>query len=143
MTPEHATIEVPDQVLEFTLGEERYCVAIDAVDEIVRSSAITELPDSPSHVVGMMDLRGETTLVVDPKRIFNTGTGDGADQVVIFDGGESTQVGWLVDRVHKVDDLVDPELDPVEDNRHINGVVSEDDQFTLWVDPDEVNAVTT
>lgn len=139
-----ATLEVPEQVLEFTLGEEQFCVGIESVDEIVKTSELTELPDSPRHVVGMMDLRGETTIVVNPKRVFDITDDGGTDQVIIFDHDEDDQqVGWLVDRAHRVSALEDPELDPVEDNQYINGVVSGDGEFTLWVDPIRVNSSVT
>jgi purine-binding chemotaxis protein CheW len=52
------------QVLEFILGEEQYCVTIDAVDEIVKATEVTPMPETPPAVVGIMDLRGNTTVIV-------------------------------------------------------------------------------
>lgn len=56
------------QVLEFTLGEEQYCIDIEYVTEVVSRSKkdVTSIPDSPPHVEGAIDLRGETTRVIDP-----------------------------------------------------------------------------
>lgn len=58
------------QVLEFTLGEEQYCVTIEAVNEIVKAAEVTPMPDTPPAVIGMMDLRGKTTTIVNPKPVF-------------------------------------------------------------------------
>ncbi|ELY37386.1 chemotaxis protein CheW [Haloferax volcanii] len=58
--PDGALAE-PTQVLEFELGEERYCVVLDAVTEIIDRTSARSLPDSPPHVVGAMDYRGATT----------------------------------------------------------------------------------
>ncbi|WP_340099365.1 chemotaxis protein CheW [Salinibaculum salinum] len=135
-------IQQPDtdtQVLEFILGEERYCLTIDAVNEIVKATEVTPMPDTPPAVVGMMDLRGNTTAIVNPKRVFETAEETPGEQVIIFDDDSDQQFGWLVDRVLKVETLQNPETEPVEDNQFVSGVVSRDGEFTLWVDPDCVH----
>jgi purine-binding chemotaxis protein CheW len=127
------------QVLEFILGEEQYCVTIDAVNEIVKATEVTPMPETPPAVVGMMDLRGNTTVIVNPKRVFETGEQTPGEQVIIFDDDSDQQFGWLVDRVLRVETLQDPEMEPVEDNKFVSGVVSREGEFTLWVDPDSVH----
>jgi purine-binding chemotaxis protein CheW len=127
-----------DQMLKFTLGTERYCVGIDEIDEIVRPNDITELPETPSAIAGVMDLRGETTTIVDPGAVFDIATSDDGKQVVIFDG-DDTQFGWLVDRVHEVREIPDLELDPVADNQYVNGLVSDGEEFTIWVDAETIH----
>jgi purine-binding chemotaxis protein CheW len=135
-------VQQPDtdtQVLEFILGEEQYCVTIDAVNEIVKATEVTPMPDTQPAVIGMMDLRGSTTVIVNPKRVFETAEQTPGEQVIIFDDDSDQQFGWLVDRVLKVETLQDPETEPVEDNKFVSGVVSRDGEFTLWVDPDRVH----
>jgi purine-binding chemotaxis protein CheW len=134
-------VQQPDtdtQVLEFILGEEQYCLTIDAVNEIVKATEVTPMPDTPPAFVGMMDLRGNTTVIVNPKHVFETAEQTAGEQVIIFDDDSEQQFGWLVDRVLKVETLQDPEIEPVEDNKFLRGVVSRDGEFTLWVDPDRV-----
>jgi purine-binding chemotaxis protein CheW len=131
-----STVQNPDtetQVLEFMLGEEQYCVTIDAVTETVKATELTPMPDTPPAVVGMMDLCGPTTVIVNPKRVFGTTEQTGGEQVLIFDEESDQQFGWLVDRVLKVETLQDPETEPVEDNQFVSGVVSRDGEFTLSV----------
>lgn len=127
------------QVLEFIVGEEQYCVTIDEVNEIVKATELTSIPDTPPAVVGMMNLRGQMTAIVNPKRVFETAEQTGGEQVIIFDDDSDQQFGWLVDQVLRVENLQDPETESVEDNTFVSGVVSRDDQFTLWVDPDRVH----
>ncbi|MFN1126905.1 chemotaxis protein CheW, partial [Halobacterium salinarum] len=48
-------------VLEFSLGAGRYCIDIAHVDEIVDAGEdVTPIPNSEQHVIGVVDLRGET-----------------------------------------------------------------------------------
>jgi purine-binding chemotaxis protein CheW len=139
MTVAEMVAATPDQILEFTLGTERYCVGIDEVDEIVSPNEITELPETSPAIAGVMDLRGEMTTIVDPGVVFDIATNDDGNQVVIFDGGD-TQFGWLVDRVHEVREMPDPELEPAADNQYVNGLVSDDGEFTIWVDAETIHS---
>ncbi len=127
-----------EQVLEFRLGEETYCVSIDYVTEIVDMGELTPIPNSPPHVEGVIDLRGNTTSIVDPK----VGLGlDGAlgDRIIIFDSGlfeDERSVGWAVDSVEEVSDIDDESVDdsPV-DGDHIRGLIKRESEFVLWIDP--------
>lgn len=134
-----ASVEPPAQVLVFSLADEEYCVGIDWIDEIVKAEAVRPIPDTPRMVDGVMDLRGETTTIVDPTVPFGV-TGSAADQqVIIFETDSERSVGWLVDYADRVRDFENPDLEAVEDNRYINGIVQANDEFILWVDPTQVN----
>jgi len=128
-----------EQVLVFTLGDTQYCVEIDAVNEIVETGDIAEIPNAAEHVRGVMDLRGETTTIVDPKRVFGTPDESTADRVIIFATGDDQSLGWLVDGVHEVADLAREELESVSDDDAVRGVIKEDDRFILWIDPASIN----
>jgi chemotaxis signal transduction protein len=53
------------QYLLFEVGGRPYCVYLSAVREVRRLGAITEVPQSPEHVLGVMNLRGDILPVVD------------------------------------------------------------------------------
>jgi purine-binding chemotaxis protein CheW len=132
------------QVLEFTLGEETYCVSIDYVTEIVDVGELTTVPNTPRHVEGVMDLRGRTTSIVSPKAVFGVG-GDGAERrIVVFDPDvveDQGAVGWLVDEVSQVVSVDPSNIDdaPGQDDDAIVGVVKRDGDFVIWVDPRAVH----
>lgn len=138
-----ATVEPPEQVLVFRLGTEDFCVDIGWVAEIVKPTAVSPVPDSPRMMQGVMDLRDVTTTIVDPKVTFGLDPTEGDQQVIIFETDDETSIGWLVDYTYQVEDVTGSELDPVEDNRYVRGVVKDEDAFTLWVDPTEVNSQLT
>jgi purine-binding chemotaxis protein CheW len=130
------------QVLEFALGEETYCVSIDYVTEIVDVGDLTEVPNTPRHVEGVMDLRGRTTSIVSPKVVFGIG-GGGERRIIVFDPDiveEQGAVGWLVDEVSQVVSVDPANVDeaPGQDDA-IVGVVKRDDDFVIWVDPRTVH----
>jgi len=134
------------QVLEFKLGEETYCVSIDYVTEIVDVGELTAVPNSPPHIEGVMDLRGRTTSIVDPKIVFDIGGGTDARRIIVFEPeivDDQAAAGWLVDEVDQVVqvDYSDVDESPAEDDQAIHGVIKQDSGgFVIWVDPKAVHA---
>ena len=132
------------QVLEFALGEETYCVSIDYVTEIVDIGDLTKVPNSPPHVRGVMDLRGRTTSIVDPKVVFDIDEDGQHKRIIVFDPEiieDQGAVGWLVDEVSQVVSVDPANVDeaPGKDDDAIVGVVKRDDDFVIWVDPRAVH----
>ncbi|WP_416841553.1 chemotaxis protein CheW [Haloferax sp. DFSO52] len=132
------SLDQPTQVLEFAVGDERYCVVLDSVTEIIDRQQSRSLPDAPPHVVGVMDYRDVTTTLVDTARLLGVGSNPEAQRVVVFDTGEDDAdvYGWLVDEVHRVTDIDPAKVDdsPFGDDG-TRGIVRTDDGLVVWVDP--------
>jgi len=145
-TRESAMGTTNGQVLEFELDGETYCVSIDFVTEIVDVGDLTAVPNSPQHVEGVMDLRGRTTSIIDPKVVFGL-DGDGEEQrIIVFDPDvveDQKAAGWLVDEVNQVVQVDPADVDeaPARDDDAIHGVIKPaDGEFVIWVDPQSVHA---
>lgn len=143
------------QVLRFTLGEDSYCVDIDYVAEIVDGEQMTGIPNAPDHVEGVMDLRGQTTTIVNPCAVLETDsvtaeelvTDGGVDQnrVIVLDGdtvAADGTTGWVVSDVDEVTTVSEDmlEADEIGDTELLRGLIKEDDGFTLWLNPNELTA---
>ena len=134
------------QVLEFQLGSETYCVSIDYVTEIVDIGELTSVPNAPPHVRGVMDLRGRTTSIVDPKVVFGIGDEGAEKRIIVFDPDiveEQGAAGWLVDEVNQVVqvDYADVDESPSANKEAIKGVIKKDDgNFVIWVDPQKIHS---
>ncbi|WP_049922534.1 chemotaxis protein CheW [Halopiger djelfimassiliensis] len=133
--------ETTTHVLEFDLGENRYCIDIGYVAEIVNTDELTAIPNTPPHVEGVMDLRGETTKIVNLRTIFD----DAADaelgsRIIVFKRkrGSDERIGWLADEVRQVRQLNVETVDTSVEGKGIAGVVRQEDEFVLWIDPTDV-----
>ncbi|QZY00716.1 chemotaxis protein CheW [Halobaculum rubrum] len=132
--------EETTQVLEFGLGDETYCLDIAYIDEIVDAGDLTAIPNSPRHVEGVMDLRGKTTTIIDPKTLLGV-TGTGArERIIVFDPEEVDDggtVGWVVDEVFQVRDVTADQVDEATTagDDSVRGIVKGDDRFVVWVEP--------
>lgn len=130
-------------VLEFVLGDERYCLDITFIEQIVERGTVTRIPNAPDFVEGVIDLRGDITTVIDPMETLAAESEDEGDLIVVFDStrmDDEWSVGWAVDGVRRVStvSLSTVKESPV-DEPWINGVVNRDDgEFVIWTEPGEL-----
>ncbi|MFC7228250.1 chemotaxis protein CheW [Salinirubellus salinus] len=137
--PEGETV----QVLEFALNDETYCVDIEYVAEIVDRTELTNVPNAPHAVEGVMDLRGRTTAIVNPKTLLGLADAAESKRIVIFnsDTVDDGATGWVVDEVFQVVRVTpgDVEAPPFDDDS-IRGVVRREEELVIWVDPEAASA---
>lgn len=62
------------QLVSFIIGNEEYAFYIDKVREILRFDKITEVPNSPEYMLGLITVRGKLLPVVDLRKLFNMRT---------------------------------------------------------------------
>lgn len=132
------------ELLEFRLGGDRYCLDIAYVDEIVTTTEVRSIPNAPEHVIGVTDLRGRTTTVVDPSAVLDVDDDRDRTHIVVLDGDELTDVegavGWLVEDIRRVITAAENDVEhtPVMDDTPVAGVVTNDAEFVVQLDPHTV-----
>ncbi|MDD5299983.1 MAG: chemotaxis protein CheW [Gallionella sp.] len=60
-----------DSLLVFMLGNQRYALPLPKVDRVVRMVAITPLPKAPDIILGVVNIQGRVTPVVNMRRRFH------------------------------------------------------------------------
>jgi purine-binding chemotaxis protein CheW len=128
------------QVLEFRLEDRNYCIDIAHVDEIVDKEELTPLPNSAPRVEGVMDLRGTTTTIINPKTVLDLDETETGDRVVVLERDGEGNVGWLIDAVNQVVGVDPDAVDESVENESVRGIVRQDDGFVVWVKPEQINA---
>jgi purine-binding chemotaxis protein CheW len=103
------------QLVVFTLGAEEYGVPITLVQEIIRYTPPRPIPGSPSHVEGVINLRGRIIPVVDLRSRFGAfGDRPEESKIVIVELPETT-VGVTVDEVKEVLTVNGEQCEPAPD----------------------------
>lgn len=100
---EKAGIVADQKMVVFAVGQQEYAVPITVVKEVQAWTMPTPVPEAPSIVEGVIDLRGEIIPVVDLGRRFRT-TRRKEDQdarIMVMDLG-GRHAGWIVDEVVEV-----------------------------------------
>jgi purine-binding chemotaxis protein CheW len=130
-----------EEFLTFLLGGEEFAVAIERVREVVASPPITEVPRAPTHILGVVTVRGEVVAVLDPRRRLGLGKDApaGEGKIVILDAGEGP-AGLKVDRIASVVRLRPGSIEPCpqgiagERAEFIAGIGRENDRLFTVLD---------
>ncbi len=102
-----------DKYLTFHLAGEDYGIEIRYVIEIIGIQNITEVPDMPAFIRGVINLRGKVIPVMDVRNRFNLEDRDYDDRTcIIVVNVESTEVGLVVDEVSEVADIPEANVEP-------------------------------
>ena len=92
--------------LTFFIAEEEYGVEILKVQEIISLMHITDVPRTPEHVRGVINLRGKIIPVIDLRVQFNMPVAEEDRQnCIIVVQTRGVTMGIIVDRVHEVLDV--------------------------------------
>ncbi len=111
--------ELAGKYLTFKLGHEEYGIEILKVMEIIKLMEITNVPRTPEHVRGVINLRGKVIPVVDLRCKFGMEVVEDTDETCIIvvsvtskDGSDAVQMSILVDTVSEVLDIAGGEIEP-------------------------------
>ena len=104
------------QLVTFLLDDVEYGVNILSVHEILRIPEITRLPNTPSFINGVINLRGNVIPVVDVRERFGFPTAEATDltRIIVIET-DGKQVGLLVDNVYQVVRIAETSVDPPSD----------------------------
>jgi purine-binding chemotaxis protein CheW len=133
------------QFLTFLLDDQEYGLEIFKIREIRGYAPITPIPNVPSHVRGVMNLRGTVLPVVDLRMKFRLPAVEynKFTVIVIATVGDKT-VGLLVDAVSDVlmvenDSIREaPDFGSAVDTRFINGVFQSRERLTVALNLEEL-----
>lgn len=156
---EEARGGVSSQYLTFTLADEEYGVDILRVQEIKGWTPVTQIPNAPDFLKGVLNLRGVIVPIVDLRMRFNLEAVEYTPTTVVIvlsllhEGAERT-FGVVVDAVSDVlnistaDIRPKPDFGTVVDADFIWGLATVDEHMVMLLDidrllrPDELDAAS-
>ncbi len=140
------------QFLTFSLADDVFAINVVKAREVLDFSKVTQVPQTPDYMLGVINLRGSVVPVIDMRRKFNMietdRTRNSCIVVVEVDvDGEAVTVGALVDSVSEVIDLNPSQIEPPPrigtrlNTEFIKGMGNLDDRFVIILDIDKVFSV--
>ncbi len=141
--------------LTFVLGNESYGIGIEYVTEIIGILPITEVPELPIFIRGIMNLRGRIIPVMDMRLRFKKEFVDYDERtcIIVVDILDSS-VGLIVDSVSEVTNIADtdivdqPMLSSGVSNKYIKSIGKVGNEVKLLLDceklltPSELETLT-
>jgi purine-binding chemotaxis protein CheW len=134
-----------DKYLTFTVGKEDYGIEITHVTEIIGVQKITDVPDMPAYIKGVINLRGKVIPVIDVRLRFRMPEREYDDRtctVVVSVNG--TPIGLVVDTVKEVVDIPEnqielpPEVAESSTQRYIKGLGKIGDDVKILLDVEKL-----
>lgn len=141
------TKEKAMQLVGFNIGSELFGVNILSVQEIIRTTPITPIPDSPDFIEGVINLRGNIIPVIDLRKRLNL-LSEGFDKEslwIVILNVDNRVTGFIVDHVTQVlkinADIIKPAPDLVIaglQSQYIMGVCKIDDRLLVLLDFNQI-----
>jgi purine-binding chemotaxis protein CheW len=127
--------------LTFSLGQESYGIEINYVTEIIGIQPITEIPELPDYIKGIINLRGKIIPVMDVRLRFKKEPKEYNDRtcVIVIDINDMS-IGLIVDSVSEVitipnEDIVEPpQMNKGLQNRYIKNIGKVGNEVKLLLD---------
>lgn len=138
--------------LTFVLGQELFAVNVLNVLEVLEQQQITPVPQTPPHIQGIINFRGEILPVVDTRYKFNLPAKADAQRnfVIVYVLGEEEQkvsIAATADAVKDVIEISPEEIKPVPemgityDSQYIAGVIKRDEAFIMLLNTEKVFSI--
>ncbi len=131
-----------NKYLLFDIGEEVYGIGIASVTEIIEMQKITEVPDIPGYVKGVINLRGRVIPVLNLRLRFGMEERAYDDRTcIIIVNVEDFSLGFIVDTVAEVHDILEKDIEPAPSfkneskrNRYISGLGKIGEEIKILID---------
>lgn len=129
------------RVVVFRLGDEVFGANVHQVREIIKIREFTKIPNAPSYVRGVINLRGQITTILDLRRLLGMSSEEiGSDARIIILDSRETAVGVIVDVVLGVMRMAQKDIEPppkIADTsamEFINGVAKNEKNLIILLD---------
>jgi len=124
----------------FNLGTEEFSVPLLKIKEVIAKPDVTPLPQSASHFLGIINLRGQIISILDLRIKLGIKAQPQAENAVMILDLNGHFVGVVVDRVNSVQ-LVSqeeisakPTVDSSKNHDYIDGVFKKNDRLVFMLD---------
>lgn len=135
--------------LSFVINDERFAIPVEKVLEVLQKQKLTRVPNSPEHVKGVLNFRGEIIPVFETRTKFGLTdrSMDSKSVVIILEMVNSEKkiiVGAIVDLVtdvitidtNKIQQV--PQMSSSFDPEFLRGIVRINDEFVMILNVDKV-----
>ena len=132
--------------LTFGLGEEKFAIPVDHVQEVVEFGQVTKVPNAPNYMLGIINLRGRVLPLLDTKLKLGLPATIATQKCRIMvleiqtQDDRILQIGAMVDVAREVVEINDsqiqaaPEFDDLKSSAPVTGIVNDQGDITMIMD---------
>lgn len=137
--------ELDNQLLTFWLDKQMFGVSITNVAQIISMLPVTEMPETPEYVKGIINLRGNIIPIIDMRLRLSKPEAEYTDRTcIVITNVNDGQLGFIVDEVDAVVRISHeqisnaPRIGDDYSNRYLNGIATipsndGNEKIVLWL----------
>lgn len=107
------------EAVRFQIGNKQYVINVEYIDSMEEAVDITRVPRSTDSVKGLVDIRGDIVVIIDPSTFLGVDSesvDDNVRKVILLDKTVDNQrVGFVVDTIIGVDEYDSEHFDSVSE----------------------------
>ncbi len=133
------------QMVSFQLADEEYGIEINKVREIILVGEITQVPQTPTYVKGLINLRSSVIPIVDLKLRFGLAEAAFTDDTrIVVVNVEGKTIGIIVDAVSEVLRISQEQIAPPPPTvngmgqEHLVGLAKLEDRLLILLDIEKI-----
>jgi purine-binding chemotaxis protein CheW len=138
--------------LTFLLGKEYFAVNVNYVLEVLQHQQITAVPQTPGHILGIINFRGDILPVIDTRRKFNLTVDENGKKpiIIVFEVTSESQTITIAATADSVKDVIEVEPDEIKpvpemglsyNAKLISGAIRRADIFIMMLDIEKVFSI--
>jgi len=133
------------QLVSFKMGEETYGIEITKIREIILMGQITQVPETPHYIKGLINLRSTVIPVIDLRARFGLPENELTDEsrIMVLNVGTRT-IGIVVDAVSEVLRVAGDQISEAPPtvsslgNEYMTGLVRLEEHLLILLDVDKL-----
>jgi len=137
------------QIVIFKVDDEMYGINIEQVKEIITPMEIFKIPNSPSFVEGLINLRGKIYTILNLRKKFNLAAKESDEHTkIVLLNSDRLAVGFIIDVVNEIIRIDDKDIEnPPEtikalNKKYITGVAKIGEKAVLLLDLELASEIT-
>ncbi len=120
------------QICLFSISDDTFAIPVEALIEIITSQKIFPVPTTPSHVLGVINLRGNIVPIIDIRPALSLPQRSVPGQIAIVKRG-SMMLGFIVDNVSTIISIPTSHIRPLPPETGIQKTVKSRTRFLQGV----------
>ena len=123
------------KLISFNLNNDTYCIELDYVKEVLKDTAITNVPGTPDFIEGIMNLRGDYTTVLNLKNFLNIDNLKNENKQekipVIIVSCNDMDLAFMIDKINGLFEFPDDKISETGDGYFASEFILNDIPYTI------------
>lgn len=122
-----------NKYISFDLNNDKYCISLDYVTEVLKDTIVTKVPGTPEFIEGIMNLRGDYITVINLKKFLNinSATQISDKKPVVIISANDLKIAFFIDKINELFEFQDNSILEPKDSYFANEFLYNSALYTI------------